>query len=316
MHPATALRGASAIKPIFRRSTSLHLRALALVLGACVLIVADRQGFAVPFRSALTSLVYPLQQLVSTPTRLIQAARESVSNYAGLVAENRRLREEQLVLSTRLMKFATLEQENIRLRGLLETSFKVGEQMQIAEVLSVNLFPYEQVLVLNKGARFGAHVGQPVFGATGVVGQIVRVTPVSAEVLLISDGNHGIPVQVNRNGLRTVAIGTGQLDQLALPYLNGSADIQPGDLLVTSGMGGVFPPGYPVATVTDTSAQGSPFAKVVATPVARLDRLREVLLVWSKSDPVPRAPEPPSAALGGTAHAEASAADSHDTRTR
>lgn len=287
-----------------------------LILGACLLIAADRRGLAAPFRAALTALVYPLQQLVSGPTRLVQSVRESVSGYTELYAENQRLREEELVLKTRLMKFATLEQENIRLRGLLETSFKVGEQMQIAEVLAVNLFPHEQVLVLNKGSRFGAHVSQPVFGATGVVGQIVRVTPVSAEVLLITDSNHGIPVQVNRNGLRTVAVGTGQLDQLALPYLSGSADIQPGDLLVTSGMGGIFPPGYPVATVTDIAVQGNPFAKVVATPVARLDRLREVLLVWSKSDPVPRAPEAPSAAAGGAAHTEASAADTHDTRTR
>jgi rod shape-determining protein MreC len=246
----------------------------------------------------------------------VNSAREAFSSYAGLFSENRRLREEQLILKTRLMRFATLEQENIRLRGLLETSFKVGEQMQIAEVLSVNLFPYEQVLALNKGSRFGAYVSQPVFGETGVVGQIIRVTPVSAEVLLITDSNHGIPVQVNRNGLRTVAVGTGRLDQLALPYLNGSADIQPGDLLVTSGMGGIFPPGYPVATVTDIAASGNPFAKVIATPVARLDRLREVLLVWSKSDPVPRGPDAPSAALGGATHAEASVADSHDTRTR
>jgi rod shape-determining protein MreC len=287
-----------------------------LALCACALIVAEHQGAAASLRSALTSVVYPLQQLVSVPTRLIRSARESVVSYGDLASENRRLREEQLVLKTHLMKFATLEQENIRLRGLLETSFKVGEQMQIAEVLSVNLFPFEQVLVLNKGSRFGAHVSQPVFGATGVVGQIVRTTPLSAEVLLITDNAHGIPVQVNRNGLRTVAVGTGQIDQLALPYLSGSADIQPGDLLVTSGMGGVFPPGYPVATVTDVSAQGSPFGKVVATPVARLDRLLEVLLVWSKSDPVPRAPGPASAAISSASRAEAPGVETHATRTR
>ena len=316
MHPATALTGASAIKPIFKRNPSLHLRALVLALGACALLVAEHEGLAVPFRSALTSLVYPVQQLVSMPTRMVHSVRDSLSSYAGLLAENQRLRDEQLVLKTHLMKFATLEQENIRLRGLLETSFKVGEQMQIAEVLSVNLFPYEQVLVVNKGSRFGAHVGQAVFGATGVVGQIVRVTPVSAEVLLISDANHGIPVQVNRNGFRTVAVGTGQLDQLALPYLSGGADIQPGDLLVTSGMGGIFPPGYPVATVTDVAAQGSPLAKVVATPAARLDRLREVLLVWSKSDPVPRLPDPTNAAISSASRADASGVGTHDTRTR
>jgi rod shape-determining protein MreC len=289
---------------------------LLLSLGACALLLAEHQGVTVAFRSALTSLVYPIQQMVSIPTRLVNSAHESIASYRYLSEENRRLREEELVLKTRLMKFATLEQENIRLRGLLETSFKVGEQMQIAEVLSVNIFPYEQVLVVNKGARFGTHIGQAVFGETGVVGQIVRVTPVSSEVLLITDSAHGIPVQVNRNGLRTVAVGTGQLDQLALPYLSGSADVKPGDLLVTSGMGGVFPPGYPVATISDVAVQGSPFSKVVATPVARLDRLREVLLVWSKSDPVPRAPETAEAAISSASRADVPSADRNATRTR
>lgn len=274
-------------------------------MASCGLLVADHRGALVSLRSALTALVYPLQQLVSAPGQLLHSLAESISGYGQLVAENRRLREERLVLDARLLKFATLERENIRLRGLLETSFKVGEQMLIAEVLSVNVVPYEHLIVVNKGTRFGAHVGQPVFDATGVVGQIVRVSRHGAEVLLITDVNHGIPVQVNRNGLRTVAIGTGQIDRLVLPYLSGSADIQAGDLLVTSGMGGLFPQGYPVATVTDIAHQSSPFAKVSATPTAKLDRLREVLLVWSKSEQIPRLPEQASAPLESAARGEA-----------
>lgn len=228
--------------------------------------------------------------MVSSPIRFGQHVIESVSTYAGLVAENQKLREEQLLLKTKLLKFAALEQENIRLRGLLDTSFKVGEHVSIAELLSVNLVPYEHIVLVNKGTRFGVHAGQPVFDANGVVGQVLRVSPYSAEVMLITDPNHAIPVQVNRNGLRTIALGTGQTDRLALPYLSSNADIQVGDLLVTSGLGGVFPHGYPVATVTAVAPQKTAFAKISAAPVAQLDRNRELLLVWSDSQSTPRPP--------------------------
>jgi len=215
-------------------------------------------------------------------------------SHTQMLEENARLREEALLLKAKLLKFAALEQENLRLRGLLDTSFKLGEQVMIAELLEVNLVPYEHVVMINKGSRFGVYPGQPVMDANGVVGQVLRVAAYSAEVILITDPNHAIPVQVNRNGLRTIAQGTGQIDRLSLPYLNGSADIRPGDLLVTSGMGGIFPQGYPVATVTAAAAaaQGSSSAKFGATPVALLDRNRELLLVWSKPDPIPRVPEP------------------------
>jgi len=250
--------------------------------------VAEKRDLWPALREPLAVGVYPLQQLVSAPMRAFEDIAEAFASNTRLRAENAALAEELATLNTRLLRFDALEQENIRLRGLLETSFKLGEQVQIAELLAVNLVPYEHVVVVNKGSRFGVHPGQPVMDAHGVVGQVLRVSPVSAEVILITDPNHAIPVQVNRNGLRTIALGTGQIDRLSLPYLTGNADIQPGDLLVTSGMGGVFPQGYPVATVTAVSSQASPFARVGATPVAHLDRNRELLLVWSKSDPIPR----------------------------
>ncbi|BBA35259.1 cell shape-determining protein MreC [Methylocaldum marinum] len=259
---------------------------------AFVLLATEQHGLVQAARTPFASATYPLQQIVSTPVRLGQQVIESVSSYTNLVTENQKLREEQLLLKTKLLKFAALEQENIRLRGLLDTSFKVGEQVSIAELLSVNLVPYEHVVVVNKGSRLGVHAGQPVFDANGVVGQVLRVGPYSAEVMLITDPNHAIPVQVNRNGLRTLALGTGRTDRLALPYLSSNADIQVGDLLVTSGLGGVFPYGYPVATVTDVAPQKTAFAKVSAAPVAQLDRNRELLLVWSDSRSIPRiAPE-------------------------
>jgi rod shape-determining protein MreC len=261
------------------------------VAASFALLAAEQKALLNPVRKVLSSAVYPLQQLVSSPTQFAGKLREVFSNHTTLVEENAKLHEEALLLQAKLLKFSALEQENLRLRGLLDTSFKLNEQVMIAELLSVNVVPYEHIVVVNKGSRFGVYPTQPVMDAQGVVGQVLRVTQYSAEIVMITDPNHAIPVQVNRNGLRTIAQGTGQIDKLSLPYLSSNADIQAGDLLVTSGMGGIFPQGYPVAIVTADTTQGGP-AKIAATPVAKLDRNRELLLVWSKSDPIPRVPEP------------------------
>jgi len=239
-------------------------------------------------RSILAVLMYPIQLAVSFPVEMAEQAYDAVVSYDELKKENTRLKKKQLVDSIKLLKFEALENENIRLRGLLENSFKLGEQVLVAELLSVNLVPYEHVMVVNKGSRFGVHKKQSVLDANGIVGQVIRSLPLSSEVMLITDPNHAIPVQVNRNGLRTIAIGSGQLDRLNLPFLPNNADIVPGDLLVTSGLGGTFPQGYPVAIVDNFTAQpNKPFANIYATPKAKLDRIRELLVVWSDSTPVP-----------------------------
>lgn len=256
-----------------------------------VLLAVEHHGNRASARTPFAVMIYPLQRVVSEPTRFLRELIANVARYSELTEENRRLRNEVLVLQTKQLKFAALEQENIRLRGLLDTSFKVGEQVLIAELLSINLVPYEHVVVVNKGSRFGVHPGQAVFDGNGVVGQVLRVTPYSSEVVLITDPSHAIPVQINRNGLRTIAQGTGQIDRLALPYLPSNADVRVGDLLVTSGLGGVFPAGYPVARVMAIAPEKSTFGKIRAVPVALLDRDRELLLVWSNSEPIPRIPE-------------------------
>lgn len=255
------------------------------------LLAAEQQGHFPALRGALTTAVYPLQQLVSSPIRFVHDIVETFSSHSELIDENHRLREEQLMLKTKLLKFSAMEQENIRLRGLLETSFKVGEHALIAELMSVTLGNYEHVITVNKGSRFGIQMEQPVMDANGIVGQVLRVTPFSADVILISDPNHAIPVQVNRNGVRTIAIGSGQLDKLLLPQVTSNTDIKQGDLLVSSGLGGIFPQGYPVATVTSISPQDDPSGKATAKPLAQLDRIREVLMVWSNSTPIPRMPD-------------------------
>ncbi len=269
---------------------------LVAVVASIALLVTEHQNSQLGgVRTTLSIFVDPLKYLVSLPNTVLDHLSDSVVTYQALKTENDRLREEQLVHQTRMLKFAALEKENIRLRALLENSFKLGEQVLVAELLSVNMAPYEHIVVVNKGTRFGVHPQQPVLDANGVVGQVFRALPFTSEIMLITDPNHAIPVQVNRNGLLTIAVGSGQLNRLILPFLPSNADIRPGDLLITSGLGGTFPQGYPVAVVDEFTAQpNKAFATITATPKASLDRNRELMIVWSKSVPVPLIAKPES----------------------
>jgi rod shape-determining protein MreC len=259
------------------------------VIASTILLVTEYRSSQISgVRSTLSIVVDPLKYLVDLPTVIVEQAAHSISSYRALKLENERLREEQIIHQSRLLKFEALENENIRLRALLENSFKLGEQVLVAELLSVNMAPYEHIVVVNKGTRFGVHPQQPVLDANGVVGQVFRALPFTSEIMLITDPNHAIPVQVNRNGLLTIAMGSGQMNRLVLPFLPSNADIRPGDLLITSGLGGTFPQGYPVAVVDDFTAEpNKAFATITATPKALLDRNRELMIVWSKSVPVP-----------------------------
>ncbi len=241
-------------------------------------------------------LTYPVQMLASLPVDSVKAISDTVVSYAELQKENRRLKETQLINDAKLLKLDALEKENIRLRVLMENSFQLGEQVLIAELLSVKLVPYEHTVLVNKGSRFGVHPEQPVLDANGIVGQVIRSLPSTAEVMLITDPDHAIPVEVNRNGLRTIAFGTGQPNRLNLPFLAKNADIVPGDKLVTSGLGGIFPAGYPVAIVDEFETRpDKSFANIYATPTAKLETSREFLIVWSDANPVvlgEKIPEP------------------------
>lgn len=254
------------------------------------LIVADhRYHHLVTVRSVLVVLTYPLQFLAHAPVGLTRWVGELFSTKADLLQRNLALDRENLVLKARLQQFEAMEAENMRLRDLLGSSFKIGDRVLIAELLAVDLDPYRQQVVVNKGSTSGVFLGQPVLDANAVMGQVIEVNPLTATVLLITDASHSLPVQVNRNGLRSIAEGTGLVNRLEVSHLPHNADIREGDLLVTSGLGGHFPPGYPVARVTEVKREpGKPFATVVATPTARLDRSREMLLVWTLPPPGPK----------------------------
>jgi rod shape-determining protein MreC len=253
------------------------------VLASLILLVLDhRFQHLERLRSTVAVVAYPLHFIADLPFTTTRWLGETTSSREQLIDENRDLRAHNLRLRAELQKYQALQHENMRLRDLLDSSFKIGDRVLIAELSSVDLDPYIQQVVINKGATSGVFVGQPVLDARAVMGQVINVTPFASTVLLITDSSHALPVQVMRNGLRTIAVGTGRIDQLKLPYLPTNSDIVEGDLLVTSGLGGKFPPGYPVATVTRIDrSPDAPFSSVQAAPTARLDRSREVLLVWT-----------------------------------
>ncbi len=234
-------------------------------------------------RSTLSILVYPLQYAVNIPVKLYHWAEDSLITRQSLLEENNRLRESQLLLNSKLQKFEIIQSENQRLRELLDSSLKLSDKVQVAELLAVDLQTFRHTMIINKGKREGVYDGQPVVDANGIMGQIVHVGPFSSTVLLITDPTHSIPVQINRNGLRGIVVGTGQTDRLQLEHLSNNADVRVGDLVVSSGLGSRFPSGYPVGVVTDiTLDPAEPFARVTIVPSAHLQQSREVLLVWPR----------------------------------
>jgi len=205
-----------------------------------------------------------------------------VQSRSQLLEENARLRRENLVLQGRSHQMASLQAENVRLRALLNSSAMLRDDVLVAELIGVSPDPMRHLLVLNKGEQDGVFVGQPLIDADGLLGQIVEVSSISSRAMLITDATHSIPVQVNRNGVRAIAEGTGVLGMLEVHHVAATTDIREGDLLVTSGLGGRFPVGYPVAVVSEVERDpGQPFARILARPTAALDRSRHVLLVFT-----------------------------------
>ena len=250
-------------------------------LSAALMVMDHKYKSLESVRASLSVVIYPIQLLVELPETVSEWFSESLTTRRHLQEENDSLRTQIFMQKAQMQKLAALEAENIRLRELLDSSFEVGEKVIIAELLSVNLDPYKHQIVINKGQLDDVYAGQPLLDAEGVMGQIVHAGPYTSTAVLITDTAHAIPVQVNRNGLRSIALGSGTINRLDLPYIPNNADVQPGDLLITSGLGGQFPPGYPVAVVSAVQHDpGRTFSQVVAAPLAQLNRSREVLLVW------------------------------------
>lgn len=232
-------------------------------------------------RSWITLIVTPVHWAADVPGRTWGWLSDSLANRNQLLDENRELKSQNLLLAERTQTMAAVTAENVRLRELLNAAQRVQLEFMTGETIGVNYDPFSQQVVISRGHRDGAYVGMPVVDAAGVMGQLISVSPYTSRLLLISDTNHAIPVQVNRNGLHFIAQGTGNPEQLALAHVPETADLRKGDLLITSGLGGRFPFGYPVATIERITHQpGEPFMDVVAKPLSRLDRSRYVLLLF------------------------------------
>ncbi|MFM5731205.1 rod shape-determining protein MreC [Aeromonas caviae] len=275
------------MKPIFGRGPSLQLRLFLAVIISVAAIVADsRFGVFSHVRVYLSSLVSPLQYIANAPGTLLDTMSTQVQTRADLIEQTKQQEQQLFTLRSRLLKMDQLEHENQRLRELLGSPVHKESRKMVAELLSVDSDPFSHQVLINKGALDGVYNGQPVINDQGVVGQVLHVGSTTSRVLLITDSSHGIPVRVLRNDLRAIASGSGELDKLELRNLPRNTDVQVGDLLVTSGLGGRFPEGYPVATVTRSDyVEGKPFAQIEAKPLVALDRLRYLLLLWTDKKP-------------------------------
>ena len=270
------------------RIPALGLRVIVLIIASFLVMYFDhRENHLDGIRRGISTAVYPLRLVVDAPVRFWQWINSSTTSRNDLELELGRLKAERLLTNARLQRLTALEAENARLRAMLDARSRVRDEVRVAEILAVDANPYEHNLIIGIGSRDGVCDGQALVDANGVVGQVVETGAVTAQAILISDADHALPVEVNRNGLRTIARGTGEFDRLELPFLPNNADIRAGDLLVTSGLGGAFPAGYPVAVVNAvTRIPQEPFADVTATPSAALDQVREVMLIWSQAPPI------------------------------
>ena len=251
-----------------------------VVLSIAVMVVDHRFNHLEIVRSNISLVISPLRYLVSLPATGGNWLGDWFTSHTELMDENEALKDQRRILSARLQKLEILAEENARLRNLLGSSRKIADDVIVAELLSVDQNPYRQLIEINKGSSDGIEKGNAVIDDFGVMGQVIHVNPQSATTILISDPEHAIPVQFIRSGTRSVAFGGGSTRQLELRYLPATADIMVGDELVTSGLGGRFPPNYPVATVTSINEDRiRGFVSVIAEPKARLDSSREVLVI-------------------------------------
>lgn len=253
-----------------------------VVLSVAVMVVDARFTLLKPVRSQMSLVLMQSYWIADLPERLYQGVASQFGSRTELAAENEKLKTENLLLQGRLQKLAALTEQNVRLRELLNSSALVNEKVEVAELIGMDPNPFTHRIIINKGERDGVVLGQPVLDARGLMGQVVELMPYTSRVLLLTDTTHSIPVQVNRNGLRAIASGTGNPERLELRHVADTADIKEGDLLVSSGLGQRFPAGYPVATVKEViHDSGQPFAIVRAVPTAALNRSRYLLLVFS-----------------------------------
>ncbi|WP_035060308.1 rod shape-determining protein MreC [Andreprevotia chitinilytica] len=258
-----------------------------------VLIVGDaRFAMLGRVREQVSILLYPLQWLATAPFSAVRTTNDFFTKQTQLLAENRELHDAQLAAQAQAMQLTALEEENRHLRQLTATQASQPQATQLVEILYNGRDPFSAKLIVDRGDKQGVRSGQVAIDAKGVVGQVVRVQPLTSEVRLISDRNHMVPVEVARNQLRTVVYGMGRAQPLEIHNLAPNADIEPGDILRTSGIDGLYPAGLPVAKVIKVDRQATSFARIICVPLAEIDQHRFLLLL---EPPAARPPYPAEA---------------------
>ena len=272
---------------IFTRGPSLNNRlALAIALSVLLIFADHKLDAFQSTRVYLNSIMSPLQYIANLPKVLLNESAQRLTSHQALLADNERLTNQNLKMSEQLQRFNVLQAENAELRKLLDVPVKPQVRKMVAELMAVDNNPFSQQIMINKGALDGVYLSQSVLDDRGIVGQVMEVGTTNSRVVLISDVTHAIPVRSLRNNIRFVATGNGAFDELFLEHVPHSVDVQEGDMLISSGLGEVFPEGYPVARVSSVvHDEGRPFATVTAQPLARLDRLKHLLLLWPQQEP-------------------------------
>ncbi|MFQ3244677.1 MAG: rod shape-determining protein MreC [Arenicella sp.] len=264
----------------FRKNSGWTQYVSVFIVSVAMMLIDSRTTWLDGPRNILSVVLSPIQGLASVPVTIGRYFTSTLTAEPDLQIAYDNLRNEYFKLKSESLLLRTLEEENQDLRALLAASDRLKEKITLAELMDVNLDRDNHRVSVGRGIRDGVYVGQAVIDDQGVIGQVTEVMPLSSIIVLITDPGHAFPVQVERNGLRTVVHGTGSVSLLRVPFLNQNSDILVGDVLISSGMGGRFPNGYPVAVVTDVKViEDEAFIRVTAEPIAKLDRSNHVLLL-------------------------------------
>ena len=269
----------------FRRQYSASKLLISLIISFGLIYLDYKDQYLNKVRSYISATTYPIHIITNSPKNIFLSLRESMGQKERIVLENQRLKTENITLNSKIQQIYKLEKENKRLHELLDSRPKTEDKFVLAEIVAENPDPFKHRIIINKGSKDNIRTNQAVADSGGIIGHVIRDQIFGSEVLLLTDPEHALPIEVARTGLRTIALGMGSYDEIQLSYLAVNTDIQKGDMLLTSGLGGQYPAGYPVAIVNKVSTrEGAPFLEIRAKPLAKLKMINEVWVIQRAVD--------------------------------
>ena len=260
---------------------------VSLILSFSLIYLDYKDQYLNKLRSYISAATYPVYVVTNAPKNIFFNLKESMGQREKIILENQKLKTENITLSSKIQQIYKLEKENKRLHELLDSKPKNADIFMLAEIVAENPDPFKHRIIINKGSKDNVQTNQTVADSRGIIGHVIRDQIFGSEVLLITDPEHAIPIEVARTGLRSIALGMGSYTEIQLSYLAVNTDIQKGDILLTSGLGGRYPEGYPVAVIDKVFApEGEPFLEVRAKPFAKLTNINEVWVIQRAMDGV------------------------------